>query len=41
MNASLKLPKEIDSQLRLFYRGPSKTAEAKVKGFYDFIWSNQ
>ena len=33
MNASLKLPKEIDSQLRLFYRGPSKTAEAKVKGF--------
>ena len=30
MNASIKLPKEFDSQLRMFYRGPGRNSQSEV-----------
>ena len=36
MNASIKLPKEFDFQLRMFYRGPGRNSQSEVKGGINF-----
>ncbi len=34
MNASIRLPKKYNLQVRGFYRGPSETAQSRSQGFY-------